>query len=242
VSNFPKIKPFGDHCILLQWHQEISPEIHQCVMGAKRFFSEKYADAILEMVPAYNSLAVYLNAGISTENFIMEIETGLQSSPLLVSNKASLVYIPVCYGGDFGPDLEVLSEKLSISIDEIINIHTTPRYLTYFLGFLPGFPYLGGLDPRISFPRKATPRLQVNAGSVGIAGNQTGIYTTHSPGGWNIIGRCPLQFFDVLSEQPTLIQSGDYIKFYAISNREFDEIREKVVQSNYKIRKEELLV
>lgn len=240
MKNFPKIIPFGDQSILLQWEQLISPEIHQKVMNAWRFLTENYAVEILEMVPAYASLAVYLKGGVPMDEFIQKIKIDLKFKTFTAVKKASLIHIPVCYGGDFGPDLTELSKKLGVTVDEIIALHTTPNYLTYFLGFLPGFPYLGGLHPKIAFPRKKTPRREVYAGSVGIAGNQTGVYTIDSPGGWNIIGRCPLQFFDVTQHQPSLIQSGDYVKFYAISTEAFKVIKEKMLQSNYKLIKEEI--
>lgn len=240
MRDFPTIIPFGDQCILLQWQPNISTEIHQKVMEAKRFLNENYASSILEMVPAYASLAVYLKEGISAAYVIGEFKNRLHSNQFSTQNKAYLIHIPVCYGGDFGPDLIALSEKLSISVDEIIKMHTTPQYLTYFLGFLPGFPYLGGLNPKIAFPRKATPSHHVAAGSVGIAGNQTGVYTTNSPGGWNIIGRSPLQFFNVSQQQPSLIQSGDFVNFYAISISEFEEIKQQIAQRKYRVRKEEV--
>ena len=124
-----------------------------------------------------------------------------------------IIEIPVQYGGDFGPDLKRMSKTLNISEEKIIQIHSSTKYRVHMIGFMPGFPYLGGLDSRISFPRLDEPRLAVPEGSVGIAGDQTGIYPFSSPGGWNIIGRTNLRLFDSKKNPPNLIISGSYIKF-----------------------------
>jgi inhibitor of KinA len=144
----------------------------------------------------------------------------LDSLPQLTA-QSSLVKIPVCYDNEFAPDLQRMAQSKNISADEIVRIHIADTYRVYMLGFLPGFAYLGRLDKKIAMPRKSHPA-PVAAGSIGIAGNQTGIYPLASPGGWQIIGRTPLQLFDADRTEPTLLKAGDTVQFYSISKHEFE--------------------
>jgi allophanate hydrolase subunit 1 len=134
------------------------------------------------------------------------------------------VEIPVWYHPRVGPDLEELAREKKLSLEELISIHTEPDYLVYMLGFKPGFPFLGGLDERLWTPRLATPRLDVAAGSVGIGGQQTGIYSVRSPGGWRILGRTPFRLFDPHRENCFLIMPGDRVRFFSIEEREYLEM------------------
>lgn len=136
------------------------------------------------------------------------------------------VIIPVCYGGEYGPDLEFVSQYTGLSEEEVVKIHTACTYRVYMLGFLPGFPYLGGMDERIAAPRLETPRTRIPAGSVGIAGSQTGFYPMESPGGWRIIGRTPIKAFDPFSDNPFLLAPGDLVQFRAIGQEEYQKIEE----------------
>ncbi|MEJ7664788.1 MAG: 5-oxoprolinase subunit PxpB [Hymenobacter sp.] len=135
-----------------------------------------------------------------------------------------LVEIPVCYGGDFGPDLTAMAQHVGLSEAAVIQLHSQPEYLVYMLGFAPGFPYLGGLDARLATPRRATPRPLVPAGALGIAGAQTGIYSLPTPGGWQLIGRTPRQLFDAGRTPPTLLQAGDRLRFVPISAADFQQM------------------
>ncbi|MCR9181802.1 MAG: 5-oxoprolinase subunit PxpB [Flavobacteriaceae bacterium] len=237
MNEFPVIKPFGEQAVLLEWNNEISFSTHKEVMGYKKFIDSNYQSILIETVPTYCSLAIYFKDKSVKEEFISVLKSGILFSET-IQKKQNIIQIPVCYDLEFGLDLAEMAEKLKIAIDEIISRHTTPEYSVYFLGFLPGFPYLGGLDTKIAFPRKATPRQKISKGSVGIAGFQTGIYTVDSPGGWNIIGRSPLQFFDVTQSTPCLMSSGDVVRFYAISRKRFDEISKEVANKTYKVRME----
>jgi KipI family sensor histidine kinase inhibitor len=143
------------------------------------------------------------------------------------------VQIPVLYGGDGGPDLDHVADHNSLTVDEVVSIHSRPQYLVYMLGFSPGFPYLGGMDERIETPRLDTPRTIIPAGSVGIAEKQTGVYPTATPGGWQIIGLTPLNFFDPDADPPSLLEPGDLIRFVPIDQDEFDAIADEVKQSVY---------
>ena len=139
------------------------------------------------------------------------------------SHEREPIRIPVCYGGGFGPDLEGLSTMLKISPKDIIELHSSFIYRVYMIGFLPGFPYLGRIDPRLETGRKSRP-VPVAAGGVGIAGNQTGIYPVNSPGGWQIIGRTPIKLFDAEKEPPVRLNIGDQVQFYTVSREEFEAL------------------
>ena len=132
--------------------------------------------------------------------------------------KKKVYEIPVCYGGEYGPDLENIAEHAGLSVEEVIKIHSSRDYLIYMLGFLPGFCYLGGLDERIHTPRLANPRIKISAGSVGIGGSQTGIYPLDSPGGWQLMGMTPVKTYDPEREVPILVEAGDYIRLYSSSS------------------------
>ena len=135
--------------------------------------------------------------------------------------------IPVCYDGEFAPDMEDVCAHTGLQREQVIRLHTSRDYLIYMLGFLPGFPYLGGMDERIEAPRLETPRTLIPAGAVGIGGKQTGIYPLASPGGWRLIGRTPIKVYDPDREEPILYKSGDYIRFYPITEEEYKDIAQK---------------
>ena len=151
------------------------------------------------------------------------------------SDEVRLIEIPTIYGGEYGPDIEFVAEHANLSKDDVIKIHSGTDYLVYMMGFIPGFTYLGGLDERIATPRLKSPRLKIDAGSVGIAANQTGMYPLESPGGWQLIGRTPLKLFDDTKEPPVFIQAGDYIRYVPIDQKEYDRIKEEVEKDTYKV-------
>jgi KipI family sensor histidine kinase inhibitor len=144
--------------------------------------------------------------------------------------------IPVCYGGAYGEDLEFVASNAGLSPEEVIAIHSGVDYRLYMLGFLPGFPYLGGLDKRIHTPRLKTPRTKILPGSVGIGGEQTGIYPMPSPGGWQLIGMTPVKLYDPQREQPILYEAGDFLRFVPIDEARFEEIRDQVASGEYQLR------
>jgi len=237
MSVFPKIKTFGEDAVLLEWQSEISPSVHFEVINYQHYINKTFKNQIVETVPAYCSLAVYLKKKTCRDAFLAALNSGF-TKPKNIRKEKKTIHIPVCYDLEFGVDLPDMSEQLKMPVDEIIKRHTAKTYPVYFLGFLPGFPYLGGLDPVLAVKRKQTPKNLVQAGSVGIADNQTGIYTLDSPGGWNIIGRIPLQFFDVTKSPPNRVQAGDWIRFFSISKAEFQEIETSDKKGNYIIKTE----
>jgi len=234
-----KYKPFGERSILIEWPQIISEKTLESVLSCKLKLENFEFKQKVYIKSAYNSILI--TYGLAINNFYDEVLT-LKDVFLTNSdtNKRSckLWKIPVCYDLDFGIDLEEISKKNNIGIPDVIHLHSSAIYRIYFLGFLPGFLYLGGLDNRLHFSRKNTPRLKVNEGSVAIGGSQTGIYPCESPGGWNIIGKTPIKFFNAQDDNPCFAQAGDKIQFVSISKIEFDQIVKNVELKIYVIESE----
>ncbi|MBQ0140870.1 MAG: 5-oxoprolinase subunit PxpB, partial [Kurthia sp.] len=153
-----------------------------------------------------------------------KVEELLNQSFIVENDEKKIIEIPVCYGGEFGPDLDEVACINNLSIENVIAKHSSKDYFVYMLGFAPGFPYLAGVDAEIATPRKQTPRLKIEAGSVGIAGEQTGIYSIATPGGWQIIGRTPKKLFTPEKEKPTLLNAGEWVRFKPISEEEYFQI------------------
>lgn len=187
-------------------------EIKNCILSSY--------NNIIDLTISYNCLMFESASPISIELLQDDIEN-ISNSTEFLDKEVKLIEIPVCYDAEYAMDMEYVMEYTGLSKDEIIDLHTKQVYYVYFIGFLPGFPYLGGLDKRLHTPRKDVPRLRIPAGSVGIGGSQTGIYPLNSPGGWQIIGRTPLKIFDPTREAPFLISSGECIKFIDISKEDY---------------------
>ena len=196
----------SESALLIQFGNEINMHLHEQVMLAKEILEGNPFDGFIETVPAYNSLAVYFNpfkiirgrtSIADTVKKEIELRLTVNHDRPKSSHTQCLITIPVCYDESFGIDLITLSEKLQLSTEELIQLHCSKTYKVYMTGFTPGFPYMGTLDERLFTNRKTSPRTKVEKGAVAIAGNQTGIYPLNSPGGWNIIGRTPMQLFDV---------------------------------------------
>ena len=224
----PQIFPLGDHALTVSLGNSIDEEINRRVFSIFCYLKKQSFAFILDVIPAYASLSVVYdvmsirNMGVkSSYNYMNDLmQNALQQAPHIVSEPRK-ISVPVCYHESVGPDLATLSQEKMLSIDKIVEIHSSSLYRVYMLGFLPGFTYMGKVNDRIAMPRKAVPNKTVRAGSVGIAGTQTGIYPVDSPGGWNIIGRTPLKIFDAHDEQPCLFAPGDQVKFEPITLDEF---------------------
>ncbi|MBX9733158.1 MAG: 5-oxoprolinase subunit PxpB [Chitinophagaceae bacterium] len=226
----------GEHAVVVQLGWGISIDVHERVMAYTRAVEAAHFSWVLELVPAYNSVTVYysittLSAVVKKGSIAAWVSNTL--TQLKVDFNATsytnqqTIEIPACYDPLFGADLGFLSEQLKLSIDKIIEIHSNRIYKVYMLGFLPGFPYMGSVDESIQYPRKKNPSQQIAAGSIGIAGAQTGIYPLLSPGGWQIIGRTPLTIFNVEKEQPSLLSPGNQVKFIPITLERFYEIEKE---------------
>jgi inhibitor of KinA len=222
--------PLGDSAITIDFGNVIDESVNQQVIALFETFRKNPLPGMIEAVPAYSSLTIYYDtitlrkkipAGKTVYEWISEqFSTRLQQPLSIEQTERELLRIPVCYDPEMAPDLLSLAAQKNISPEELIRIHSEKEYRVYMLGFLPGFSYMGQVDDRIATPRKSQPA-NVAAGSIGIAGKQTGIYPLASPGGWHIIGRTPLVLFDAMKNEPTLLKAGDRIQFVPISKDEF---------------------
>ena len=183
-------------------------------------------DAITEAVVGYTTLTVYFNPFRLTYNEVRKVVVPYLTQQAENQPNGNVIKIPVCYEGEFAPDMQVVADYHAIDTNEVIRLHSERNYQVLFLGFAPGFPFLSEVDSKIATPRKNNPRREVHRGSVGIAGKQTGIYPSPSPGGWQIIGRTPVHLLPMKENQPTLVQPGDFIRFYPISQQEFFNLQE----------------
>jgi KipI family sensor histidine kinase inhibitor len=226
--------PAGDRAMIIEFGNTISGQIHKKVHGMMAAVAAQPVAGVLELVPAYRSLMVYYDPLIiSWMKLCTEMARVEDKLLMLALPKVRVIEIPTVYGGDFGPDLAMVAEYSCLTMEEVIEIHTSVNYLIYMLGFTPGFPYLGGLPETIATPRRAIPRSVIPAGSVGIAGKQTGIYPIASPGGWQLIGRTPLTLYNPALVPPTLLQTGDYLRFCRICEEEYRQIEEQVASGRY---------
>jgi KipI family sensor histidine kinase inhibitor len=214
----------GDRGLLLEFGDEISREINEKVRRMALAVQAEAIEGIIETVPTYRSLLIIYNPVIlpieDLKKRLKKIEGGLQTTPL---PEPKLTRIPVVYGGIYGPDLEEVAKYLHVSPEEVVQLHCSKPYLIYMIGFMPGYPYMGELPQALVTPRLKTPRLLVPKGSVAIAQRQTGIYSMESPGGWQILGRTPVELFHPEKDPPALLQMGDFVQFYQISEKEFHD-------------------
>lgn len=215
----------GETALKIEVGDEINKEINSKVIALSDFIKSKNIKGIVEVVSTYTAVTVFFEPLVfEVDNFINLIDASINNINYEKGLKTNVIEIPVIYGGEYGPDLERVAKHNNISEDEVIKIHSKTQYLVYMIGFTPAFPYLGGMNKEISTPRLEVPRKKIWKGSVGIAGEQTGIYPLESPGGWNIIGRTPIELFKVNSHNPTLIKPGDCIKFTPISEKCYFEL------------------
>ncbi|WP_345241827.1 5-oxoprolinase subunit PxpB [Pontibacillus salipaludis] len=229
--------PFGENGIKIVFPNHISQEIHERILKLYQSIKRHAVEFITDIVPSYTVLTVYFNETLTSFNQMKEKLESIWASADKKDETAPsrVVILPVYYGGDVGEDLEKVASVNNVSAEEVIDLHSSRDYLTYMIGFLPGFPYLGGMDERIATPRLEKPRARVEAGSVGIAGSQTGVYPIGSPGGWNIIGQTPVPIVDFTREEPFLIEMGDYIRFRPVQHEEYEDIKERIKNGSYTI-------
>ncbi len=224
----------GDSALNLVFAVSITPETSTMIRTAAQSLSDDPIDGVIELVPTFCSIMViYDPLVIGFDELSAKLRGKLRGLSADTTAMKKVVHIPVCYGGEFGPDIQTVADHAGISVDDVIRIHSSRDYLIDMLGFLPGFAYLGGLDKRICTPRLAVPRTRLEAGSVGIGGEQTGIYPLPSPGGWQIIGRTPLRPYDPDREQPILYAAGDYLRFVPITVEEYRAIEGQLAANAY---------
>ena len=223
----PTISPVGDCAISIDFGQVIDPKINRHIRQTIERIQGLQLDGIIELVPTYCALLVQYDAMLySYADMCNIIEPTFSESVTDRDNETvTVIEIPTVYGGEFGPDLGFVASHNNLSEEEVIAIHSGTDYLVYMLGFIPGFTYLGGMDPRIATPRLSSPRTLIPAGSVGIAGEQTGTYPSDSPGGWQIIGRTPVTMYDMSKKQAALLSAGDYVRYVPIAEVEYNRIK-----------------
>lgn len=223
--NDVKLLPAGDCALLAEFGRKVDSRINARVRAL--------ADAVLaadfvwykDIVPAFASLLICFDKNmVGMDEVKAQISKLVAELPEVVAAEKRVWLVPVCYEGEFAPDMADMEQLTGLAAQEIIDIHSGRDYQIYMLGFLPGFPYLGGLDERIHAARLASPRVKIEAGSVGIGGAQTGIYPCASPGGWRLIGKTPVVLYDPEREQPIVYEAGDYIRFMPIDRAEFDRM------------------
>lgn len=237
-KNSYTIKPLGETALLVTFGNEINPQIHKKSQNLAMYIDKHPFPGFLEYVISYTSVAVYYNPFIAKKSYTNNknktvfaiisniIDEYIEKAAKLPAAMPKTIEIPVCYGGECGPDIEYVAKYHNLSTDEVINIHTQPDYLVYMIGFCPGFPYMGGMDERIATPRRSEPRLSIPAGSIGIAGKQTGGYPISTPGGWQLIGRTPVDLFLPNADNPSLLHAGDIVKFIPISPQEYKKMED----------------
>lgn len=237
-----QLLPVGEAAFTVEFGKGIHPETNKKVKALADYLEEQPLPGMVEYVSAYSSVTVFYNPlqvrQYCKEQLILPVDAPAYTvlADLLKNVMSKLdsdvvttprtVDIPVCYGSEYGPDLAYVAEHNKISMEEVIEIHSQGQYLVYMIGFAPGFPYLGGMAEKIATPRRSSPRLEIPAGSVGIAGMQTGVYPITTPGGWQLIGRTPLALFRPQEEIPSLLRAGDIIRFRPISLAQYNEYRE----------------
>lgn len=217
-----RILPLGDSAVIVRLGNEINRATFDTVRALAQYLEHNAFPGFVEQVPAFVSVTLYYDSRrISLAEVCAWIEHVVPTLSQQVAGAPRLVEIPVCYGGRFGEDLEFVAQHNKLPPGEVVRIHANATYLVHMLGFMPGFPYLGGMSDRIATPRRPSPRVTIPAGSVGIAGSQTGIYPLESPGGWQLIGRTPLMLFRPNENPPVYLRAGDLVRFRAISADEF---------------------
>lgn len=229
------LSPLGDGSIVLQSGKTIDIDNHRKIQAIKDYLKKHPFPGMLEYIPAYTTLTIFYDVmgvesyksehgltGTTPYQLVCEwIEHAISEMPDKANTSTRLIKIPVCYGSDDGPDLKIVAEHNGLTEREVIDIHSEPDYLVYMIGFAPGFPYIGGMSEKIETPRKESPRVEIPARTVGIAGMETGVYPIETPGGWQLIGKTPVELFRPDNPSPTLLESGDMIRFYPISEEEY---------------------
>ncbi len=229
-----KFKPLGSIAVLIEWPKEIKEPILKNISIFRHKIHADMGEYVLETVPAYNSLTVFFDTSrIKYSGVVADLKEIYTTKDQKLLTAYKIWKIPVCYDKKFALDLPEISKVKKMAPEKIIELHSSVIYDVYFIGFLPGFMYLGGLDEKLHYARKSRPRREIKRGDVGIAGNQTGIYPRVSPGGWNIIGNSPLTFFNVEEFPPCFAVAGDKVQFVPIGPEEHEKILNEIETGTY---------
>jgi inhibitor of KinA len=221
---WPRVVRLGEETWLVEFEPRLSADVNARILALADKLERLRLQGIRDVVPAYASLAVHADLDRVDGGKLQQTLERLAAEPPRRERPGRLHEIPVCYAPEYGLDLDALCQAVHCTVQEAISRHVAIDYRVFMLGFLPGFPYLGVVDERIAIPRRDTPRAVVPAGSVGIAGQQTGIYPTESPGGWQIVGRTPVRLFDHVGGTGPLLRAGDRVRFTPIDAERYAEL------------------
>lgn len=227
TTGVPRISALGDAAVVVTFGEVIDPNTHAHVTAFAEQIETSPPLAMVEHVPAFTTVTVTYDPLVLTyQEFTRALRTVLDevTTDGAAEHAGKLVEIPVSYGGELGPDLESVAEHNAMTPEEVVEIHAGAVYAVYMIGFAPGFPYLGGMSPRIATPRLDSPRAAVPAGSVGIAGTQTGVYPIETPGGWQLIGRTPVRLFRPDAHEPSHLRAGDRVRFVPIDRARYQAL------------------
>jgi KipI family sensor histidine kinase inhibitor len=228
VFEKPRIRISGDRAVLVEYGDAIDTAVNEKVRAMAALLKQGLPEGIEAVIPAYRNLSLIYDPLVTSPEKLLSLLEGLEARLHEIEiPPPRIVEIPVLYGGEYGPDIEVVAQHSGLTVEQVVAIHAGTDYPIYMIGFTPGFCYLGGLDRRIHTPRRQTPRTLLPGGSVGIAEAQTGMYPVDSPGGWQIIGRTPLRLFAPEREGPFLYEAGDRIRFVPVASGEYEHIRMK---------------
>lgn len=220
----PRLHWSGDALVLVEFEATIAPGINQRAVSLAAAIATARIGGVVDVVPAYASVGVHVDPLRFDQAALEAVISHAWDQPPEAGGVTGAIDIPVCYGGDFGPDLEEVAGFAGCTTDEVVARHAAGRYRVYMLGFLPGFAYLGSVEASIAMPRRGSPRTAVPAGSVGIGGSQTGVYPCECPGGWRLVGRTPTAMFDPRRERPALLSPGDIVRFVPIPADRWDAL------------------
>lgn len=220
----------GDSAVVIEVANAITPDAQKKVQVLSSFFDKHPPSWMIEYIPAFTTVTVFYDPmklighiKLPCVAVCQELDKLLSSIPEEIEFTSRIIEIPVCYGGEFGPDLGFVAEQNGLSTEDVIAIHTAGDYSVNMIGFAPGFPFVGGMSEKIATPRRVSPRVAIPERTVGIAGMQTGVYPIETPGGWQLIGRTPIRLFRPEDEPPSLLRAGDKIVFRSISLEEYNE-------------------
>lgn len=233
MSNYKlTLLPYGENAILINWPNSINSNLSEHLLFVKTALFENYKHSLVDISNGYCSLLLYFKEKVTSKT-LASIQNKIEQLPITIpQNTATTWEIPVCYDPEFGIDTPQLLDTKKITLTELIHLHSTPKYHVYCKGFLPGFLYLGGLPEKLFMNRKSVPNIRIPKNSVAIGGHQTGIYPSNSPGGWHVIGKTPISFFNINQHPLSKIKNGDKIKFTPISKADFLKL-----DCNYDIKK-----
>ncbi|MCL7749657.1 5-oxoprolinase subunit PxpB [Halalkalibacter alkaliphilus] len=236
-----KITRLSESAVVVSFGEEICFDLHEKVKALTNYLQDHSFVGLIETVPSFTSVTIFYdpiqiykrerkvnhtNVESPSDFVCAYLKEAVQNLGKIDKHRTRIVEIPVCYGGAFGPDLDYVADHNDLSPEQVVKIHSSGDYLVYMVGFAPGFPYLGGMSEKIATPRREKPRIEIPQGSVGIAGMQTGVYSLSTPGGWQIIGRTPFDLFLKDKTPPSLLESGDVVRFRPITVEEYDDYKE----------------